>query len=413
MVEPEYTLHTMPNGMQIAHKRVAATRLVHCGFIIKAGSRNDGDHPGIAHCLEHMVFKGTQKRKTIHVLNHLEVVGGEMNAFTTKEHTAIYATVQTTHYSRAVDILTDVVFNSSVPDAELLKEKKVITEEINMYLDTPEENIYDEFQEMVFKGHPLAHNILGTAESLQKIEKRDILDFISNWYQPNNLIFVVVGNISWSRALAAYEKFTGSMQFKIESKKTSNLQLFDYSPLSVVKETDYVQAYSILGAPAYKDNDPKKWKLLLLNNLLGGPGLNSRLNLAIREKYGFTYNVESGYQTFSDTGMFHCYLGSEKKYIEKSTELVLKELKKLRENQLGTLQLSRFKNQFSGQMVMADESRSGLMVHIGRGILTNGTVLGLKDILQKIQAITSNDLLETANEIFDVKNFSYLTYLPE
>ena len=191
------------------------------------------------------------------------------------------------------------------------------------------------------------------------------------------------------------------------------MQLFDYSPLSVVKETDYVQAYSILGAPAYKDNDPKKWKLLLLNNLLGGPGLNSRLNLAIREKYGFTYNVESGYQTFSDTGMFHCYLGSEKKYIEKSTELVLKELKKLRENQLGTLQLSRFKNQFSGQMVMADESRSGLMVHIGRGILTNGTVLGLKDILQKIQAITSNDLLETANEIFDVKNFSYLTYLPE
>jgi predicted Zn-dependent peptidase len=408
----DYTLHTLSNGLRIAHKRVAGTRLVHCGYIIHTGSRNDGDFPGMAHCLEHMVFKGTQKRKTIHVLNHLEVVGGEMNAFTTKEITAIYAAVQSTHFQRAVDILTDVTFSSVIPPLELEKEKKVITEEIHMYQDTPEENIYDEFHELAFGSHPLAHNVLGTEESLNRMQQSDVLNFTAKHYQPENMAFSVVGNISLNRVIYALEKFMKPIAGKGKPAKTKSPEIV-YSPQSLVRETDFVQAYSMLGIPTYSENHPNKWRLLLLNNLLGGPGLNSRLNLAIREKYGFTYHVESGYQAYSDTGLFHCYLSSEKKHIQRSMDLVLKEIHKLRNQKLGLLQMSRFKNQFIGQMVMADESKSGLMIHNGKGILTDGYAISLKEVIGKIQEISALDLLETANDVFKEAEFSYLTYLPE
>lgn len=403
----------LSNGIRVVHKRVSGTRLVHCGYIIRAGSRNDENHPGIAHCLEHMVFKGTEKRRTIHVLNHLEVVGGEMNAFTTKEYTAVYATVQQKDFSRAADILSDVVFHSQIPETELIKEKKVIAEEIRMYQDTPEENIYDEFQEMMFEGHPLAHNILGTEESISSISREDILSFTSRWYRPEHLVFSVVGNISLNRVVATLEKFTADCQFTPEKKlKSKALGAIKFPVQSTVKETDFIQAYSILGGPAYEENHPAKWKLLMLNNLLGGPGLNSRLNLAIREKYGFTYHIESGYQAFSDAGMFHCYLSCETKYAERSRELVLKELKKLRNQKLGVLQFGRYKNQFCGQMVMSDENRSGLMIHMGRSLLNEGHIVELSEILDKISVITASDILETANQIFDESKFSYLTYLP-
>ena len=412
MSAEDYTLHTLSNGLRIAHKRVTGTRLVHCGFIIGTGSRNDGKHPGLAHCLEHMLFKGTEKRRTIHVLNHLEVVGGEMNAFTTKELTAIYATVQATHYQRAVDILTDVTFRSSIPEQELTKEKKVIADEINMYLDTPEENIYDEFQEQIFGQHPIGHNILGNTDSLETISRRDILAFIHEHYRPANMVFVVVGNISLSRALAQAEKFAGHLPSS-GGYKPITAHNVSYSPLSVVTETDFTSGYTIMGIPAFPEEHPKRWPLLLLNNLLGGPGLNSRLNLAIREKYGYTYHIESGYQAYSDTGLFHCYLSCEKKYLQRSTDLILKELKLLKTRKLGNLQLSRAKNQFMGQIVMADENRSSLLVHIGKGILRHGRAKSLQEVLALIAAVDANDLIDVANEVFREDHFSYLTYLPE
>lgn len=408
----DYTLHTLPNGLKVAHKRVTGTRLVHCGFIIGAGSRDDDKHPGVAHCLEHMLFKGTEKRKTIHVLNHLEVVGGEMNAFTTKEITAIYASVQSTHYARAVDILADVTFNSSLLEQELLKEKKVIADEINMYLDTPEENIYDEFQEQVFGNHPIAHNILGNKDSIEKITTSHIRRFVNKHYSPANMVFAVVGNISLSRALYQVEKYTAHIPAGAAYHATEKTA-FEYNPLSVVTETDFTSAYTILGLPAYEESHAGRWPMLLLNNLLGGPGMNSRLNLAIREKYGYTYQIESGYQAYSDAGLFHCYLSCDPKYLRRSTDLILKELEKLKTNKLGTLQMSRVKNQFKGQIVMADENRSGLLIHIGKGILRHGRALSIQEVIGKIDAITAEDLMQTANEVFDVSKFSYLTYVPE
>ena len=207
MGSEQYQLITLPNGLRVVHQRVKGTQLVHAGFTIQAGSKNDGPHPGLAHCLEHMLFKGTTHRKTIHVLNHLEVVGGELNAYTTKEITTIYGTTQSKHLSRLTDILCDVVFRSTFPAVELEKEKKVIVDEINMYLDTPEENIFDEFQERIFEGHPLAHNILGTADSVNLIQQSDLQRFVEAHYRFDNMVFSVVGNVSIERVLLALDRF--------------------------------------------------------------------------------------------------------------------------------------------------------------------------------------------------------------
>lgn len=410
MKQPDYTLHTLTSGMRLAHKRVVGTRLVHCGFVIGAGSRNDGEMPGLAHCLEHMLFKGTNHRKTIHVLNCLEVVGGEMNAFTTKELTTIYASVQARHYARATDILCDVTFNSNIPEAELAKEKKVIADEISMYLDTPDENIYDEFQEQVFGAHPLAHNILGSIDSLNNIGRKDILHFTEKQYTPENMVFVVVGNISADKAVQYAERFMPDLSGRTQLSKQQHS--LNYKPTSSTEKTDFSGAYTIMGIPAYPEKHPKRWPLLLLNNLLGGPGLNSRLNLGIREKYGYTYHVESGYQSYQDAGLFHCYLSCDARYVQKSTELIQKELKKLREIKLGVRQLSSAKKQFQGQIVMADENRSSLLVHIGKGILRHGRAETLQEVLQRIEKISDADILEVANEILQEDQFSYRTFLP-
>ncbi len=425
MSSSEYQLYTLNNGLRVAHLKTPSTLLVHCGFVILAGSRNDEEIPGVAHFLEHMFFKGTQRRKTIHVLNHLEVVGGELNAFTTKEITTLYATVQKKHFSRAVDILCDITLNSSFPEQEIIKEKIVIKDEINMYLDTPEENIYDEFQELIYGNHPLAHNILGSSTSIDLVNKEALQNFISKNYQPQNMVFVVVGNLSSERVLSTLNKylppsigvepisskFSDLMSTKLNS--ASNIQLPIYTPFHERKVSDFSQAYGIMGIPTYEETHAKRFELLLLNNLLGGPGMNSRLNLAIREKYGYTYHIESGYQAFSDSGLFHCYLSCEEKYLNKSIELIQKELRKLKEQKLGKLQLSQAKNQLIGQLVIANETRSGLLVHIGKGILKFGRARTMKETIQSIEKITAESLQDTANEVFDIQNFSHLHYIPD
>lgn len=410
---------TLPNGLRVVHQRVRGTQLVHAGFSINAGSKNDDANPGLAHCLEHMLFKGTEHRKTIHVLNHLEVVGGELNAYTTKEITTIYGTTQGKHLSRLTDILCDVVFRSTFPAQELEKEKKVIVDEINMYLDTPEENIFDEFQERIFEGHPLAHNILGTESSVHAIQPANLFDFVHTHYRFNNMVFSVVGNVSLERVLAALQRFLPDESWLSAKQANTNYQAalippFHSKPNFIErKKTDFQQAYAILGSLAYELDHPKRWTLLLLNNFFGGPVLNSRLNLAIREKYGYTYNVESGYSAFADTGLFHCFVGSEPKYIEKSVSLIFKELKKLRTQSLGSLQLSRAKNQYAGQLILSNENRSGLMMHLGQSILRKGTATRIEEAIKQIQTVSASDILEVANQILQEDQFSQLLYVPE
>lgn len=421
MGSEQYQLITLPNGLRIVHQRVKGTQLVHAGFSIQVGSKNDDEHPGLAHCLEHMLFKGTKHRKTIHVLNHLEVVGGELNAYTTKEITTIYGTTQSKHLSRLTDILCDVVFRSTFPEAELEKEKKVIIDEINMYLDTPEENIFDEFQERIFAGHPLAHNILGTEESVNIITQESLKNFVNEHYKFENMVFSVVGNVSIERVLLALNRFLPDSTSH-EIIQTNDLngclapKLTAFQPLPIfteTKKTDFNQAYAILGSLAYQMDHPNRWALLLLNNFFGGPVLNSRLNLAIREKYGYTYNVESGYSAFIDTGLFHCFVGSEPKYIHRSVELIFKELKKLRTQSLGSLQLSRAKNQYAGQLILSNENRSGLMMHLGQSVLRKGKANSIEHAIECIKKVTTEDILAVANELLNENQFSQLLYVPE
>ncbi len=408
----DYHLVTLNNGLRVAHLKVSSTLLVHCGFVVNSGSRDDGSIEGIAHFLEHMLFKGTHKRKTVHVLNHLENVGGELNAFTTKELTSVYATVQKKHFQRAVDILVDITFRSSFPEAEIQKEKTVIKDEINMYLDNPDENIYDEFQEMVFENHPLAHNILGSEKSISQINAGNLKDFVQNNYTADNTVFVVVGNVSLNRTVEALNKFMSDIKLP-GLIKNHNYQSIKYSPKRVEKPSDFTQSYGIMGIPCYTDTHEMRYPMILLNNLLGGPGMNSRLNLGIREKYGFTYHIESGYSAFSDTGLFHCYLSCEERYLKRSFQLIRKELQKLKTNKLGKLQLQQAKNQIAGNLIISSESRTGLLLHIGKGIVKYGHANSIVETISKIENITAEQVLEAANEIFHFENFSELIYFPE
>ena len=345
----------------------------------------------------------------------MESVGGEINAFTTKDLTSIYGTSTSKHYGKLIDILCDVVFRSTIPENELVKEKKVITDEIHMYLDTPEENIYDEFQETIFGQHPLSHNILGTPETVEKIKPSDLLDFINNHYRFNNMVFSVVGGISLERVTAMLEKFLpkSTGMDKSPEKIFRNIAFQAVDNFQIEKKTDFNQAYAMIGCYAYELQHPKRWHLLLLNHLLGGPSMNSRLNLAIREKYGYTYNVESGYASFDEIGLFHCFVGSEPKYIKKSVSLIFKELDKLRTNPLGSLQLSRAKNQYIGQLMVANESRTGLMIHMGQSLIKKGHIQTLKDTVDAIRQVSATNIMDTANELFHSDSFSSMWYLPE
>ena len=413
MPDRRYSILQHESGLRVVHLRTPGSRLVHAGFMIDTGSCHDGEHPGLAHALEHMMFKGTHRRKAYHVISSLEVVGGELNAYTTKDMTAVYASTEGRHLQKAVDVLSDIVFNSSLPENELSKEKKVITDEINMYLDSPEENIYDEFQEKVFGEHPLGHNILGTRESVERISSQDLKNFVGQHYHIENMVFSVVGNVSEARVLQALDKYLKRYPLRKGSYKPEpSLPFTDYKPFQERQESDFTQAYAIIGSPAYGETHPKRYSLLLLNNLLGGPGMNSRLNLAIREKHGYTYHVESGYQSFKQDGLFHCYFSCELKYLEKSLALMFKEWKRLQDEPLGARQLSQAKSQYIGQMVMSNENGNALMLHLGKGVLRHGTATTLQQAIERIKAVQADDIMAVAQELLQPERQSQLLYIP-
>ena len=413
MPDRRYSILQHESGLRVVHLRIPGSRLVHAGFMIDTGSCHDGEHPGLAHALEHMMFKGTNRRKAFHVISSLEVVGGELNAYTTKDMTAVYASTESRHLQKAVDVLSDIVFNSSLPENELIKEKKVITDEINMYLDSPEENIYDEFQEKVFGDHPLAHNILGTRESVEHISSQDLKDFVGQHYHIENMVFSVVGNVSEARVLQALDKYLKRYEVrKGRFQPKPVLPFSDYKPFQERQESDFMQAYAIIGSPAYGETHPNRYPLLLLNNLLGGPGMNSRLNLAIREKHGYTYHVESGYQSFKEEGLFHCYFSCELKYLEKSLALMFKEWKRLQDEPMGARQLSQAKSQYIGQMVMSNENGNALMLHLGKGVLRHGTATTLQQAIERIKAVQAEDIMAVAQELLQPERQSQLLYIP-
>ncbi len=402
--------YELGNGIKIIHKQTDSP-VAHCGLMINTGSRDESEaEHGITHLIEHLIFKGTHKRKAYHILSCMEDVGGELNAFTSKEETCIHTSFFNNYYSRAFELLRDIVFNSVFPEREIIKEKEVVIDEINSYKDSPLELIFDDFEELVYKGHPMANNILGSAKSMQSISRNDILKFYQQNYSTQQMVIASVGKLDFKKVKHYFEKHFSDIPTRAATNPRSDFQIKNYQASFLQVEKDTHQTHCIVGGPAYSFNDEKRLILHLLTNYLGGPGLNSKLNLSMREKRGYAYNVEANYTTYSDTGIVSIYFGTDEKDLKKSIALTHRELATLRNKTLGPNQLQRTKRQLIGQIAMSAENNENQMLSIAKSLLVYNKVDELDEVCKKIEQITASQILEIANEIFDEKNLSVLVF---
>ncbi|WP_430810220.1 MULTISPECIES: M16 family metallopeptidase [unclassified Carboxylicivirga] len=404
----DYQIFTLSNGIRVIHKQDKSA-VGYCGLIINTGSRDEKEEEhGMAHFIEHVIFKGTKKRKAYHVLSRLDDVGGELNAYTTKEETCIYASFLKQDYERAIELIHDITFNSTFPPKELAKEKEVIVDEINSYKDSPAEFIFDEFEEMLFKNDPMGRNILGTEQKLKTFDEKMIRQFMHTNYNTDQMVFCSVGNASFKKIVKWAEKYFGDVP---ENRRSyTRPAVVGYLPESQTIEKDTHQSHVIIGNVAYDFNSNKRLHLHLLNNLLGGPGMNSRLNMALREKNGIAYNVESSYTPYYGTGIFTIYFGTDEENLIRSFDIIDKEMRVLRNKSLGALQLHKAARQLKGQITISSDNRENLMLSMGKSFMLYNQVDPLETIYQKIDEITATDILEVANEILNPNQLSYLIY---
>jgi predicted Zn-dependent peptidase len=408
MYEIKPVIFNLSNGIRVVYLH-APSQVAHLGITVLGGSRFEKDkEDGLAHFLEHCIFKGTKKRKAFHVLSRLDSVGGELNAYTAKEEICVYASFTKEHIRRASELLADITLNSTFPQKEIQKEKDIIIDEINSYLDSTSDKIFDDFEAHLFKGHTLGNNILGTKENVQGFTRENLIDYVNRFFTADNMVISFVGDISKNKLEKILEEDfkncpIGNHQPLIE--KYQKLPAFKIRS----KEANY-QVHAIVGgiAPNYKDEHRKG--MVLLVNILGGPALNSRLTLSIREKYGYSYNVEANYTSYADTGFWSVYLGTDQKYIDKSIALIHKELKILRTKKLGVLQLNRAKEQLKGQFALGLDSNSGLMLGLGKSLLLFNQIDTIQEIFDGIDKLTAEDLLEIANIYFAPENCSELIF---
>lgn len=408
MIRTDFLTYTLSNGIRLIHQQTVSP-VAHLGVLINTGSRDETEEEhGLAHFIEHSVFKGTRKRKSFHVLSRIEDVGGELNAYTTKEETTLHSTFLRQDYDRAAELISDILFNSVYPQKEINLEKEVITEEINSYKDTPSELIFDEFEELVFDGHPIARNILGTSDNISKFNRDSILNFIERNYHTDQMVISSVGKLKFDKLIKYAEKYFGSAPAKL--RENGRKPFDNYMPGTRFDEKDTFQSHCMIGNIAYDVQHPKRISMVLLNNIIGGPAMNSRLNLSLRERRGMAYNVESNYTAYTDTGLFNVYFGTDRGNFEKALALVKKEFKLLRDTRLGSSQLSKAKKQMIGQIAVSTESHDDLMLAIGKSYLLYNKVDSLSEVFRKIEAISVTDLLEVANEILDENRLSLLVY---
>lgn len=408
MLELKPIVFNLKCGIRVVYLHAPA-HVAHLGINVLGGSRFEHpDEDGLAHFLEHCIFKGTKKRKAYHVLSRLDSVGGELNAYTAKEEICVYASFTKEHVRRAAELLADITMNSNFPEKEIEKEKEIILDEIISYMDSPSDKIFDDFEAMLFKGHALGNNILGTKESIQRFGRKDLSDYMQRHFTSDNMVISFVGDVPLKRLTAILEDYFTGITVGSSSREFEpfhNAPVFRYRS----KEANY-QTHALIGGigPSYKDEERKGMTLLV--NLLGGPALNSRLTLSIREKHGYSYNVEANYTPYVDTGFWSIYLGADQKYIDKSISLVYKELKDICNKRLGTLQLSRAKDQIKGQMALGLDSNSGLMLGLGKSLLLFDQIDTVEEIFSGIDKLTSSDLLEVANTYFDPQKCSELVF---
>lgn len=404
----EYFIHTLKNRMRLVHMP-ADNDVAYCGLLLNTGSRDELEQEqGMAHFIEHVIFKGTTHRKAYHILCRLDDVGGEINAYTTKEETAFYAGFLAHHYDRAIELLADIIFHSTFPANEMEKEREVIADEINSCKDNPSDQIFDDFEELIYPHHPIGRNILGTPETLRTFDKKAIHRFMARTYDTDQMVICSVGKIPFPKLVKMIEKYFGEIRAKI--RKTERVPIVSYKPEKEIREVNTFQAHCVIGNVAYPAKEPRRMNLILLNNLLGGQGLNSRLNMSLREKHGYAYNVESTYTPYIDTGVLTIYFGTDPEKLDKSIALVHKELAKLRTQKLGILQLHRAKNQILGQIAMSTDNKENLLFTLGKSILLFNRFDSMDLIAKKIEEITAGHLIETANEILAPDQLSMLIF---
>ena len=403
-----YNTHTLPNGIRIIHAPNRSA-VAYCGFAIDAGTRDeDAGEQGMAHFVEHLLFKGTKKRHAWHILNRMEHVGGDLNAYTNKEETVVYSAFLVEHFPRAVELLADIVFHSTFPQAEIDKEVEVIIDEIQSYEDSPSELIFDDFEELLFPDHPLGRNILGKPDVLRGFKSEDALSFTSRYYRPENMIFFVQGNVDFKRVIRLVEKSSAQMEgnaFTFERKRPQV-----YIPRNLPLHRDAHQAHVMIGSRGYDAHNDKRTALYLLNNILGGPGMNSRLNVALRERRGLVYNVEANLTSYTDTGVFCIYFGTEHDDVNRCIRLVKKELKRLCDKPLTTMQLNAAKKQIIGQIGVARDNAESTALGMAKTFLHYGKMDDPKELFLRIEALTAKELWEVSNEMFAEDYLSTLIY---
>jgi predicted Zn-dependent peptidase len=404
----ELQVHTLPNGIRLVHHFVVS-KVAHIGLFINAGTRdeNEKEH-GIAHFIEHTIFKGTEKRNVFQVLNRLENVGADLNAYTSKEETCIYATFLNEYYDRTLELFQDILFHSTFPEKELTKEKQVVMDEIRSYQDNPADQIFDDFEDLVFAGHPLGKNILGTVKSLKRFTRNDLLEFIRRNYCPEKIVVVSVGNIEFSRLIKLITQYFS--QTPERKKPNSRMPVKRYQVVVKVQKKKSFMVHCMVGCPGYAFSDDRRIPLALLNNMLGGPVLNSRLSLALRERNGLTYHNESNYTPYSDTGIVSIYFGTDLAQYEKALKIVHQELDKLRNQKLTNIQLHTIQKQLVGQLAIAQESNLGQMLSIGKNYLLLDKFDPIETIISRINSTTAEELQEISNDVFHPEKISMLTF---
>ena len=411
----KYNTHTLGNGLRIIHLP-SPSQVVYCGYQIAAGTRNEeAGEEGMAHFCEHMTFKGTAKRNALQIINSLEQLGGDLNAFTNKEDTTFYAAISKEHFAKAVDVLTDIVFNSQYPQNEIDKEVEVICDEIESYNDSPAELIYDEFENIIFEGHPLGHNILGKTEQLRTYTTEDALRFTRRHYRPDNAIFFAYGDVDFKRLINSLEFKVYSLEMitpsAIKPKHSSlNPQHSSQNSQLITKDIGSHQSHVMLGTRAYDIHHPLRIPLYLLNNILGGPGMNARLNLALRERYGLVYTVESTMVSYSDTGVWSVYFGCDAHDVRKCLRLIRRELDKIMQKPLSACQLRNAKRQLKGQIAIACDNHEQFALDFGKSFLHYGWERDITHLYESIDKVTAEDIQKVANELFATERLTTLIF---
>ena len=404
----QYNEYTLPNGLRIIHEPTLS-KVSYCGFAIDAGTRDEAENEqGMAHFVEHLIFKGTEKRKAWHILNRMENVGGDLNAYTNKEETVVYAAFLTEHLERALELLGDIVFHSTFPQHEIEKETEVIIDEIQSYEDNPSELIFDDFEDLIFRNHPLGRNILGKPDLLRSFRTEDVLSFTRRFYQPGNMVFFVQGQYDFKKIVRLAEKHLADVPAVTVDNQRVPPPLYVPERLVVPKDTH--QAHVMIGSRGYNAYDDKRTALYLLNNILGGPGMNSKLNVSLRERRGLVYNVESNLTSYTDTGAFCIYFGTDLEDMDTCLKLTYKELKRMRDVKMTSSQLAAAKKQLIGQIGVASDNFENNALGMAKTYLHYHKYESSEVVFKRIETLTAEQLMEVANEMFAEEYLSTLIY---